>query len=256
MHNIYENSIESPKEQMDKRLLDFLRNELLVGIPAVVTSTDKYEVQQVVDVQPLIDDILIDERELVAQVIKSVFVKIPAGGGFAIKLPIAVGDLVTLHYSHKDLSSFLDGLGSKVSQSVSKVAQRRDCWVTHGFGTRNSNQAPSAVDYVTEGPSTTITITPDGKVTLDTSNTITVNTTADANLTASGGCNVTANTTITGTVDIIGNTTITGNLGVSGTITAPNGTFSTSLKIDNKELKDHKHGEVTTGTDQTGTNLP
>jgi hypothetical protein len=237
MSNIFENSIESPKEQIDKKFLDFLQEELMVAIPATVVNTDLYETQQVVDVIPCIDDILIDGRELKAPIIKSVFVKLPSGGGFNIKLPIAGGDKVTLHYSHKDISRFLDGDGSNIAQSTSRIAQRRDCWVTHGFGTRSSNQAPSASDYVTEGPNTTITITPAGEVTLTTNSDITVNTSGEANVSATAGCNITADTTITGTVNIDGDVTVA----AGHTLTSPNGNFSSSLIIDSKELKNHNH---------------
>jgi hypothetical protein len=240
----FDNSIETPKEQIDNRFKTFLEDELLVAIPAKVLNVDNYETQQVVDVQPVFNDVLIDERVLSAPVIKSVFVKIPSGGGFSIKLPIAIGDLVTLHYSQKDLSDWLDSNGSSnISQSTSRIAQKRDCWVTHGFGTRKENQSPSATDYVTEGPNTTITITPDGKVTLDTQSDITVNTPGVANVTATGGCNITADTNITG------------DLGVTGTVTAPNGVYSTSLKVGDgvgeKELKDHTHNY----TDDNGTTI-
>ena len=241
--NLFENSIETPKEQIDNKLVNFLRNRLLVGIPAKVTNISEYETKQVVDVVPVIDDVLIDGREIKAPTLTSIFVKLPAGGGVAIKLPIAVGDLVTLHYSHKDISNWLDGDGSNLAQSTSRIAQKRDCWVTHGFGTRNSNQSPSATDYVVEAPNTTITITPDGKYILSTNAEIEVTTTSTATVNATSAT-------------VNANTQINGNLGVSGTITAPNGAFSDSLQVDNKELKDHTHGGVTSGSADTGPNNP
>ena len=217
MKNTFENSIETPREQIDDRLQNFLQNGLLVALPAKVVSTSNYETQQVIDVTPVLDDILIDGRVLKAPVISSVFVKIPSGGGFSVKLPIAVGDLVTLHYSHKDLSQWLDSDSStNIAQDKALIADKRDCWATHGFGTRKQNQSPSATDYVTECPNTTITITPEGQVTLDTSSEILIKTS--------------------------GTTTIDSDLNVTGKITAPEGDFESSLKIDAKELKNHTHG--------------
>jgi hypothetical protein len=46
-------------------------------------------------------------------------------------------------------------------------------------------------------------------------------------------------------------TTVTGNLDVLGTITAPNITAATSLKIGTTEVKNHVHGGVQAGSSNT-----
>lgn len=161
-------AIQSVPEIVQKTLVDFTREDLYIGLPATVVNVDNYEKQQVVDVKPVVNDVYEDDMLVRAVTLKSIFVKIPHGNGFAFKLPIAVGDLVTLHYCHRDISTFLDGQGDDVDASLNLVADIRDCYITHGFGTRNVNQSPSKDNLEIVGDNTTITITPDGTLTTTT----------------------------------------------------------------------------------------
>ena len=161
-------SIQTAAEIMQKQFTDFTREDLYIGIPATVVGVKDYETQQVVDVKPVINDVYEDENLVQAVTLRSIFVKLQQGGGFSFKLPIAVGDLVTLHYCHRDISTFLDGKGEDQDANISLVADIRDCYVTHGFGTRQVNQKPSLTDLIIEGPETTIVIQPDGTLTTTT----------------------------------------------------------------------------------------
>lgn len=208
--------------QTKKILRDFVENDLYIALPAKVYGVDNYESMQVVTVKPCIDLIYPEYNDtvLLSNTMKKVFVKIPSGGGFSVKLPIAVGDLVTLHWSHKDLGDFLDGSGDDVEISKEAVANLEDCWVTHGFGTRKSHQNPSQTDMIIEGPATTITITPEGKVTIKTD--------GDSELT-SASHSITATTSITGKTDITGATTVTGDTTINGNSTTTGIATSTSV---------------------------
>jgi hypothetical protein len=167
----YDMGAMSYNENISKRIAQFTREDLYIGIPARVVGVDDYESLQCVDVQPVFDDVHIKKNSTVleAVTIKKVFVKLPSGGGFNIKLPVSKGDLCTLNYAHKDLGEWLDSVGDEnIAQSVFKIANVEDCWVDLGFGTRKTHQNPSADNLVIEGPNTTITITPSGDLTADT----------------------------------------------------------------------------------------
>ena len=176
----------SAKELVQQSLADFTREDLFIAIPATVTKVDDYESKQVVDVKPVINDVYEDAEITRAVTLGSVFVKLPSGGGFSIKLPIAVGDLVTLHYAHRDIS-------------------------------------------------TTITIKPSGEVTVDTSGT---------SYLKSSKHTIDTDVEITGTLKVVGDVINESNVTTTGTTTSATVAATSSLTIDNKEMKEHKHSQA------------
>ncbi len=164
--------------------------------------------------------------------------KLPNGNGFSVKYPIAKGDLVTLHWCHKDLNDWLDSSGDEdVTIAKTKIYNLEDCWITHGFGTRKSHQNPSATDLIVEGDSTTLTITPEGVVTLVTDGTTTItseghtvnaDTQINGNLSVSGNASIDQNLTVSGNADVAQNVTITGTTDITGILTAASGVLAAS----------------------------
>lgn len=233
-------------EMTQESLTEFLKENLLVGVPARVTNVSKYESDQVVDVKAIINDIYEDGDIVKSPNLRSIFVKIPSGGGFAFKLPIAVGDLVTLHYSHKDFSEWLDGKGEDLDSPVGHIADLRDCWVTHGFGTRSSNQSPSQTDLIISGANTTFTITPEGVMS--------VVTTGAASLKAASYL-IDAPVTITKTLEVQGALDAKDTLAVAGIVTAASTVVvqGSSLTVAGQEVSTagHLHGGVTRGNENT-----
>lgn len=231
---------------MIKKFIRLFREDTLrIAIPARVVNTDSYEKDQTVTVKPVIDYIYPNYNNAIlkSNTIPNVFVKLPEGGGFKIKLPVKQGDLCTLHWSHKDLDEFLNGTGDDVTQSKKLVGEMGDCWVELGFGTRKVNQSPSQTDLIIEGDSTTITITPSGEVSVVTSGTSTVK---------SSGHTIDAPTTnITGTLTVEGDTTVNANITATGTSSAQTVAASTSLTVAGTEMAEHAHGGVSRGSSNT-----
>ena len=217
-------------------LREWSTEDLLIGIPATVMGVDNYESQQVIDVTPDINDVYSDGRVVSAIILKSVFVKLPHGNNFSVTLPIAVGDKVTLHYSHREISKYLDGTGNPLDVLINP-ASSRDCWATHGFGTRNSNQSPSATDFVVKSNKTTITITQAGKLTI---------TTADEAYLSASKYTIDTNVEITGTLLVGGNVTHSSDVNTSGattsnTVSAGTVSATTSLTVAGAEVYLHDH---------------
>lgn len=232
--SLYDIGSVNSNETISSKLMEFKRENLFIGIPARVVSTSDYESMQCLDVQPVINDLYPRNNDVVleANTIKKVFVQLPSGGGFNIKLPVSKGDLVTLNYAHKDLGTFLDSSSdAQIDQSILKTANIEDCWITLGFGTRSNNQSPSAVNLVIEGKSTTITITPSGEVTCVTSGSSSIKSASH-------------------TIDAP-TTTITGTLTVNESISSPVISADQSLTVENKEMNGHVHGGVERGTSNT-----
>ncbi len=164
---------------IDERINRAIRDKVYTSIPAKVVNVDYYEQYQCVSVKPVIDDYYPLNNYLILQAntLEKVFVRLQEGGGFKIKLPVAVGDDCTLHYCHKDLDQWLDSSGdNSIEQSVNLTASLNDCYVELGFGTRKKHQNPSKTNLVIEGDATTITITPAGEVTVTTAGVCTIDT--------------------------------------------------------------------------------
>ena len=198
-------STKNVREVASEVVEDFMQDYLKTSIPATVTSVKNYESKQCVDVQTVITNIYDDGITTEPLNLQSIFVKLPEGNGFQVRLPIAVGDKVTLHYTHRSLNSWLEGTGSSVAEDIEMSFGNKDCYVTHGFGTRKVNQSPSATDMIITGNGITITLKPDGSYsTIASETTLTCPT-----------------NNIIGDVIQTGNSVMTGELEVQTSITTP-----------------------------------
>jgi len=233
----FENGIKSLQETIDDRIQEFLEEDLLIAIPAVVVGVGDYTTLQCVDVQPVFTKKLKDGREIKAPVIQKVFVKNIKAGYFSITFPIAVGDLVTLHYSHVEISRWLDTDGGTLVQDTFSTPSERDCWVEHGFGTRENNQSPNQRNLeiislntdVIPATFTALTLDPSGTVSIASTNVVNVQAT-EVNVTASGTDNkvsVTSND-----ISLNGNTTVTGSLEVSNGLEVTGGGADITGAVD------------------------
>lgn len=225
---------QSTPEIIQKALTDFTREDLYIALPATVVGVDDYETTQCVDVRGVINDVYEDEAIIQSVLIRKVFVKLPAGGGFSQCLPIEVGDLVTLHWAHRNLNTFLDNSGIAVDEPINMVADIRDCWVQHGFGTRSNNQSPSKTDFITRHKNTTITIKPDGNISVVTASDVSIETTGQI----IGKC---AKAILdTPLVETTGDLKVGGNIEVAGTATIT----GNSLKVGGAEVYQHNHSNT------------
>lgn len=208
---------------VSEAIYTFSSEDLRLAIPCEVVDISKYESNQVVSLQPLVSDVYEDGVVITPRAIKDVFVQLQNGGGFSIKLPVAVGDKAILHYTHRDLSTFLSSDGSSVEIPIG--ISGRNLFCTLGFGTLSNNQSPSQTDLIIEGENTTITIKPNGEIIADTNGKTTLKTPEYY-------------------VDSP-TTTFTGNVTVNGTTSCPTIEASDSLKIAGAEVKAHDHsGQV------------
>ena len=233
-NQFYDMGSMSLEENMSKKVSEFTRENLYIAIPARVIGTNDYETLQCLDVQPVINDVYTKAAsvQIEANILPKVFVKLWNTGGWKQKLPVAKGDLVTLHYSHKDLGEWLDSEGAEqVNQNVFEVANLEDCWVELGFGTRKKHNSPSKTDLILEGPATTITITPSGEVKVETTGSSYIKSsghTIDTDTTITGNLTVNGNSQVDGNSNIDGNLTVTGTTTSTGVVTATTGVLAAS----------------------------
>lgn len=287
-NSIFDIGASNFNELLDKRIEMARQTDIKIALPAIVTNVDNYATKQCINVTPLINDAY-EEEDLVlnAPTIKSVFVRLPGGNGFEIKIPIKVGDLVVLHWTHKNLSKFLEGDGSAVDVDVSVSPEERDCWAEPGFGVRKDNYGPSQTDFQLTGPATSIDITQEGAVTISTDSDVditikgakTEKVTGNVTLTVGGNLSATVSgnatiesskhtidapiTQVTGNLIVAGNISCTGEYsGGTGTCTIPylvventgiipTLTTADSLKAGGVEVIGHVHGGVESGGSTT-----
>ncbi len=221
-NHIYDMSGMSLSENIIKRVGDFNRQNLYISIPARVVNVDDYETLQCVDVKPVINDTytMHDLETLQSITMRKVFVKHTSGGGFDILPPVEKGGLVTLHWPHRDISTFLDSDGTEdVDQPVEWIAQMEDCWATLGFGTRREHQNPSQKNLLIRGPKTLVTITPEGHITTETAGDVKIIAEGSSYLKSSHHT-IDTDVTITKSLVVEKDTTTDGNTLTKGTTTS------------------------------------
>lgn len=168
------NSIPTVKDTVSTEVFDNINQNIRISLPAIVLDVSKYPSTQCLDVQPLIGTTYADGDTSNSPKIKNVFVKMAAAGTFKETYPIKEGDLVTLHWTHKDLNEYLNS-GSKDTYTLPDHDDKwsmNDTYAMVGFGTRNDNQSPDPDNYrfSTEEGSYQAVITPEGDITEDSNN--------------------------------------------------------------------------------------
>lgn len=163
------NSIPTVKDTVSAEVFNNINQNIRISLPAIVLNVEGFATTQCIDVQPLIGTTYSDGDTSNAPRIKKVFVKFPNAGTFKETYPVKVDDLVTLHWTHKDLTAYLN-LGSKTEATLPDHDDKwsmNDVYATVGFGTRGDNQSPDPDNYrfSTEDGSYTLVITPTSNVT-------------------------------------------------------------------------------------------
>lgn len=224
----YDVAVSSLKEKLLESASKVSEQEYTT-LPARITSTKDYEKLQCVSVEVLIKDLY--EAKGLTDVgtlkLEKVFVNLPRFGGWQFRFPVAANDPVTLYWSRKDLSQYLDGFGDVVTQQVNDVAGLEDCFVKLEGGTRKNHNNPSLTDLEIEGKSAKITVTPQGDITTTTSGNI--------KCTAEGTYDITAahltihnDTTIKNNLLVEGNTTTKGTTTSEGVVNADSGVHAST----------------------------
>lgn len=178
-------SIPTVKDTVSKEVFSIINQNIRTTLPAIVVNVEDYPTLQCIDVQPLIGSTYTDGDTYKSPKIKKVFVKMPNSGTFKETYPIKVDDVVTLHWTNKDLNEYLN----QSSKNEFAFPDEDDRWelngvyVTVGFGTRSDNQSPDPDNYVfkTENGGYSLVITPSGNVTEDSVNKVVNNETSVEN---------------------------------------------------------------------------
>ncbi len=230
----YDMAAKSFSEHVNNRVQELKQNSYKT-IPAKVISTKDYEELQCLSVEFSIRDIFNrkDASILESVRLEKVFVRLPKFGGWKFKYPVSEGDLVILYWSHRDLSTFLDGDGSSIAQPITEIGELNDCFIELGFGTRKNHNNPSLKNLILAQDATTLTITPKGDVTMVTEGNI--STTASgthflksSHLTIDNSVTINENLTVLGNSDTEGNTTTQGTTESAGIVTATSGVYAST----------------------------
>lgn len=220
------NSIPTVKDTVNKEVFDLIGQNIRLTLPAVVTDVGEYGDTQCVDVQPLIGATFEDNETYKSPKIKKVFVKLANAGKFKQTYPIKVGDIMTLHWSHRDMNTYLNSSSKSefVYPDEDDKWGNNDVYATIGFGVRGDNQSPDPDNYIfsTEDNKYRLTITPTGNTTEDSVDKIENNTNSTVNTETrtenSTTHNINAGTSLNITTPV---TNIDGMVNITGVTTAP-----------------------------------
>tara|TARA_R110002020_G_scaffold31715_1_gene98543 strand:- start:1658 stop:2479 length:822 start_codon:yes stop_codon:yes gene_type:complete len=253
---------ETSKDAIRFNIQDFLTENVSTIIPAKVIGISDFEKHQRVNVEPSINYTYPDGTILVLPPLDNVPIQYPSGGGGSITFPIAVGDMVSLHFSMYSMKEWLEGIGDQVTPMDARMFSFTDAIAIAGMNTYENNASPDPKDVEVKfnGSSFKLKSDDNGKgveLTTDANLTINcvnanVNTTNSANIVAGQEAKVTAPiltldsiTSITATTPIF---TINGNLVVSGGIggggsgqVSTGANFVGDVTADGTSLKTHTH---------------
>lgn len=123
-------------------ILDAIEGRLFdvhTGLPATVVSFDP--TKQSADVQPLLRRVMVDENEspvtVTIPVITNVPIQYPSGAGWSITWPLAVGDIVYLHFAERSIDDWLEAPpGSLVTPTQARKFDLSDAVVLAGIRPR------------------------------------------------------------------------------------------------------------------------
>lgn len=218
--------------------------DLHTSFPARITKID-HNLNRC-NVQPVISTKYPDDRQLPFPELENLLYQIYSGNGGNARftVPLAVGDIVEVSVSERDLSFFLDSDGSEVydSRALSchdlTSAMVKPCFYPAGIA-----KPVDPTKIVIENGNTTIKVAPSGDITMDSSTKVIVTvpeTEFNSNVTINGTLLVTEAVTFNSTLTTIGAVTFSGTLAVTGDATIAGISSST-----------HTHGGVQTGGGNT-----
>lgn len=225
-------SLPTVKDTVSKEVFSIINQNVRVTLPAIVVNVGDYSTLQCIDVQPLIGATYTDGDTYKSPKIKKVFVKLANAGTFKQTYPIKVGDIMTLHWSHRDMNTYLNSSSKTefVYPDEDDKWGNNDVYATVGFGTRSDNQSPDPDNYVfkTENGDYSLVITPSGDVTEDSKNKVSNNETSVENNnsstvnTSTREENSTAHNINTDTFTVTApQSTVDGLLNITGVTSAP-----------------------------------
>lgn len=152
-------------------------------------------------------------------------------GAAKITMPITPGDLVLILFSDRDYENYLLTSGSSLISSKNPATHDYNPLLALPcFYTAGSSTEVSSTDITIQNGSTTVTVAPDGAVTVDSPATVDIN--------ATTGVNITSPLTT-----VNGNMQVNGNIVASGNVTGALITFLTGLTGLGIDYTTHRHDE-------------
>lgn len=250
-------------------LVEARTSRLNTCLPGVIVGVRQEAYGVFLDVQPSINLVAETGETLPRSVVLNIPTILPMSSTGGLQFELNVGDPVVLLFSQRGLETWKSGDGKPSAPSDMRMFDPRDCMAMPCvFPKQTSPANPGKHTYphsssdvvlvhnIGKANEVEIRLQKSGDVVINTSGKVTVNSsetevnsdTAVVNATTT----INGNTTINGVTTINGNTSVVGTLNVSTSITSPNLIATTSLKVQGKEMYDHRHSGVATGPNNTG----
>lgn len=238
-------------------LVEARTSRLNTALPGIIVKVRTDDFGSFVDVQPSIH-LLTDEGEAIPRsVVLNVPVVFPVSSSGGLQFELNIGDGVLLVFSQRGLEAWKSGDGKPGSPTSQRMFDPRDCCAIPGLFPRKTTPTNPAKHRNSHSPSDVVLVHNLGKaneveirlkksgdVVINCPGTVTVN--SNQTIVNADAATVNAETTING------NTTINGTLDVSVSVNAPNISATTSLTVQGKEMHNHVHGGVDTGSGTSG----
>lgn len=185
-----------------------------------------------INVRPFVASVYNSGEVIKKPILFGVPVLFPSGGGGVLSFPLQIGDTVLLVFSKDDIDSFISNTGNDVPKSNRKFSINDPVAIPCFYPTA-INQDPNKENVELKFKESSIKITPEGDVIVNSKKEVTVEAATQINI------NVPSVNINSQTITCSGDLTVSGNISVGEDIVTTSGV----------SLKDHVHSGVRAGTE-------
>lgn len=218
-------------EAIKTNVKNYIRGNVYTAIPATITNVASFEGKLLVDAIPAVSRRFDDGTVMAPPEIASIPVVFPAGGGAILTFPLKVGNSVLLIFSMRSIDEWLASTGGTATPNSSRHHTITDAIAIPSIFPTGDTPGANPDDVELVFGDATIRVSEDTSIDVENS---------------SGYMRLGAN----GTINLNGVT-----ISPDGTVVVPTKLTSPLIEVDGKELKDHKHSGVQTGSGVSGPNI-
>ena len=134
-------------ENAIRRIIEsHIRQNISTAIPARVESVENLELQQTIDVTPLINRVYEDGTVLSPATIVDVPLVFPSAGGGVLSFPISIGDTVLVIYSMRSIDEWSNSDGTEQTPIDARHFNKSDAIAIPGLYTNSTHLQPNPLD--------------------------------------------------------------------------------------------------------------
>jgi len=181
-------------DKVQQVIPQYLEDRLYTSIPARVVSVDKFQTQQVVNLQISIKRKYPDGLVTDGALLEDVPVVFPSAGGGLLSFPVAIGDTMLVCFSKRSMDEWNVGDGEDVTPRFNRQFDISDPIAVAGLYTSKSNLHPDPDHVVLKFAGSKVTLYKNGDVDVTAVGDISLNALGSVKIIAGDGVDISSPT--------------------------------------------------------------